>query len=196
MDAEMDGTHSMRHRPLVAPRRGTPSFILAVVLSTIGLALMSLPSDAQMGAPITSQAGTGALASFRTPIRGIPTQMREGSLSRFRLSQPCGARKLRVSGQKESKMKGSKTAAKAVVAGANGGVPGVGGVGTEPVTDTATLQGQVCIKGGFGRQLGWDGHIISSPNDPREYRLTTLNNGLKVMLVSDEDADNAAGAIG
>ncbi|GAB5353791.1 hypothetical protein AAMO2058_000064300 [Amorphochlora amoebiformis] len=180
MDAEMDGTHSMRHRPLVAPRRGTPSFILAVVLSTIGLALMSLPSDAQMGAPITSQAGTGALASFRTPIRGIPTQMREGSLSRFRLSQPCGARKLRVSGQKESKMKGSKTAAKAVVAGANGGVPGVGGVGTEPVTDTATLQGQ----------------IISSPNDPREYRLTTLNNGLKVMLVSDEDADNAAGAIG
>ena len=37
--------------------------------------------------------------------------------------------------------------------------------------------------------------VIKSPADDREYRALTLENGLKVMLVSDPDADRAAAAL-
>ncbi len=39
------------------------------------------------------------------------------------------------------------------------------------------------------------GGIIKSPADEREYRSLVLDNGLKVMLVSDADADRAAAAL-
>lgn len=37
--------------------------------------------------------------------------------------------------------------------------------------------------------------IIQSPNDQREYRSLTLNNGLNVILVSDSEADKAAASL-
>jgi insulysin len=37
--------------------------------------------------------------------------------------------------------------------------------------------------------------IIQSPNDPREYRSLKLDNGLKVILVSDKEADKAAASL-
>lgn len=37
--------------------------------------------------------------------------------------------------------------------------------------------------------------IIQSPNDQREYRSLTLDNGLKVILVSDKDSDKAAASL-
>ena len=39
------------------------------------------------------------------------------------------------------------------------------------------------------------GEILKSPSDKREYRAITLDNGLKVMLVYDADADHAAAAL-
>jgi len=39
--------------------------------------------------------------------------------------------------------------------------------------------------------------LITSPNDDRKYKLVTLpDNGLEVLLISDEDADSAAAAMG
>lgn len=38
-------------------------------------------------------------------------------------------------------------------------------------------------------------HIIQSPNDQREYRSLVLDNGLKVILVSDNEADKAAASL-
>ena len=37
--------------------------------------------------------------------------------------------------------------------------------------------------------------IIQSPNDQREYRSLELDNGLKVILVSDKEADKAAASL-
>lgn len=37
--------------------------------------------------------------------------------------------------------------------------------------------------------------VIKSPNDTRDYRALTLDNGMKVLLVSDPDADKAAAAV-
>lgn len=39
------------------------------------------------------------------------------------------------------------------------------------------------------------GQVIKSPNDTRDYRAFTLDNGMKVLLVSDADADKAAAAV-
>ena len=40
-----------------------------------------------------------------------------------------------------------------------------------------------------------DSIIIQSPNDQREYRSLELDNGLKVILVSDSEADKAAASL-
>ncbi|MEY4640157.1 MAG: hypothetical protein RLZZ227_151 [Pseudomonadota bacterium] len=60
------------------------------------------------------------------------------------------------------------------------GCTGTDSGATDPAADKAAVAGN---------------EVVKSPNDKREYRTLTLANGMKVLLVSDSEADKAAASV-